>query len=66
MSAIQLLAQLGADAQKRSEAKTIFSEKIDNELPENRKQWCLMVPEKDDEEETDTPAPSDSDKVIMH
>lgn len=66
MSAIQLLAQLGADAQKRSEAKTIFAEKIDNEFPENSKQWCLMVPEKDDEEETDKQAPSDSDKIMMH
>ena len=66
MSAIQLLEQLGANALNRGKAKEIFAERVENDLPEHSKQWCLMVPEKDDEEETEKPAPSDSEQTIMH
>jgi len=55
MSAVQLLEQLGADASKRSSASDIFANQfqIGDAITEKSKIWCVLMPEKDDEQESE-------------
>ncbi len=56
MSAVQLLEQLGADAKLRDKASVIFQEQFPGASSDNEqsKIWCLLMPEKDEEESEDT------------
>lgn len=52
MSAIQLLEQLGANASLQSQKRELAATISENFEP-NAKLWCLMFPEKDEEEQND-------------
>ena len=53
MNKIKLLEQLGADASLQTgKARELMLAEADiSEIAETGKLWCLMVPEKDDEEQ---------------
>ena len=62
MSAVQLLEQLGANADLQAN-KQIASAILDQIGEQNEKMWCFLVPAEDDSDEKDKePSPEDGEE----
>ncbi len=51
MSLVQMLEKIGSDAEANSSFQLSENTSIQNEIDPNRKLWCFLVPEKDNDDD---------------